>query len=109
MTTPKASGSRGMTEAYYRRLDHSDDHQVFESTDLTLSNWDPNIQHGSPPLALLTKTIDELLGDTQLRIGRVTLDFLGAIPVSPLRVRTWIERRGRRISLLMSEMTSAED
>ena len=40
------------------------EYQVFESTDGTRSNWDPDIQHGSPPLALMTKLIEELAGTT---------------------------------------------
>ena len=42
-----------------------------------------------------------------LRIGRVTLDILGAIPVAPVRVRAWVERPGTRISLLAAEMVAA--
>ncbi len=94
-----------MTGFYYRRLNAD----TFESTEITCSNWDPAIQHGSPPLALLTKSIKELLADSTLRIGRLTLDILGAIPVATVKVRAWVERPGRRISLLMAEMTPAGD
>ena len=82
------------------------DFQVFESTDGTRSNWDPEIQHGSPPLALMTKLIEELAADSGLRIGRLTLDILGAIPVTPVRVRAWVERPGSRISLMAAEMSA---
>ena len=80
---------------------------LFESTDYTRSNWDPEIQHGSPPLALMTKLIEELTGDSPLRIARVSMDILGAIPVAPVRVQAWIERPGSRISLLVAEMLAA--
>ncbi|MGB3480812.1 MAG: thioesterase family protein [Mycobacterium sp.] len=89
-----------MTACYYRRHDG----EVFESTDLTRSNWTPDIQHGSPPLALLTKMIEEQLAGSSMRIGRLSLDILGAIPVAPMMVRTWVERPGKRICLLASEM-----
>ncbi|WP_199255811.1 thioesterase family protein [Mycolicibacterium mengxianglii] len=92
-----------MTDCYYRR--RPGDQQIFESTDLTRSNWTPDIQHGSPPLALLTKAIEEQLTGSPLRIGRLALDILGAIPVAPLTVRAWVERPGKRICLLNSEMT----
>jgi Thioesterase-like superfamily len=82
---------------------------VSESTDITRSNWDPAIQHGSPPLALLTMFIEKLIADSSLRIARLTLDILGAIPVAPVKVRAWVERPGRRISLLMAETTPAGD
>ncbi len=77
---------------------------MFESTDGTRSNWDPEIQHGSPPLALMTKLIEELAQDSGMRVGRLTLDILGAIPVTRLRVRAWVERPGARISLMAAEM-----
>jgi hypothetical protein len=96
-----------VTDCYYRRLGTDGDYEVFESTDVTASNWDTAIQHGSPPLAVLTKTITRLVDPGQ-RIGRVALDILGAIPVAPIKVRAWVERPGRRIALLMAEMTPAE-
>ena len=96
-----------MIDCHYRRLDTDGDFFVFESTDGTRSNWDPEIQHGSPPLALMTKVIEELAADTGLRIGRLTLDILGAIPVASVKVRAWVERPGRRISLMMAEMSAA--
>ncbi|MEZ0342236.1 thioesterase family protein [Mycobacterium sp. pV006] len=93
-----------MTDCLYRRLAADGDEAVFESTDGTRSNWDPRIQHGSPPLALLTKTIEELAAGTGLRIARLALDILGAIPVAPVRVRAWVDRPGTRISLMVAEM-----
>jgi Thioesterase-like superfamily len=91
-------------DCLYRRLEADGDFQVFESTDGTRSNWDRDIQHGSPPLALMTKLIEELAGDSGLRVGRLTLDILGAIPVTRLRARAWVERPGSRISMMAAEM-----
>lgn len=96
-----------MIDCLYRRLPADGDFQVFESTDGTRSNWDPEIQHGSPPLALMTKLIEELAADSGLRVGRLTLDILGAIPVTRVKVRAWVERPGSRISLMVAEMSAA--
>lgn len=96
-----------MIGCHYRRLGDDDEYQLFESTPDTRSNWDESIQHGSPPLALLTKAIEELMAESGLRIGRLTLDILGAIPVAPVRVRAWVERPGSRISLAVAEMAAA--
>jgi hypothetical protein len=93
-------------ECHYRRLPSDGEFQLFESTDGTRSNWNPEIQHGSPPLALMTKLIEELAGDSGLRIGRLTLDILGAIPVTRVRVRAWVERAGARISMMAAEMAA---
>jgi hypothetical protein len=93
-------------DCHYRRVGADGDFQVFDATDGTRSNWDPEIQHGSPPLALMTKLIEDLAGDSGLRIGRMTLDILGAIPVARVRARAWVERPGRRISLMVAEMSA---
>ena len=94
-----------MIDCLYRRLPADGEFQVFESTDGTRSNWDTEIQHGSPPLALMIKAIEELAA-SPLRIGRLTLDILGAIPVAPVRVRAWAVRPGARIALLCAELTA---
>jgi Thioesterase-like superfamily len=96
----------GMIGCFYRRLADSDpdgDFQAFSPTDYTRSNWG-NIQHGSPPLALLTKLIEELSAGSGLRIGRLSLDILGAIPMGPLRARAWVERPGSRVCMIVAEM-----
>lgn len=93
-----------MTVSMYRRLGSDGEYQVFDSTDGTRSNWDAEIQHGSPPLALMTKAIEELVADSPLRIGRLTLDILGAIPVVPVKVRAWVLRPGARIAMRCAEL-----
>lgn len=93
-----------MIDCLYRRLHSDGDVQVFASTDGTRSNWDSEIQHGSPPLALMTKLIEEHAEGSSLRIGRLTLDILGAIPVAPMRVRAWTLRPGARIAQVCAEM-----
>lgn len=91
----------GEPGCYYRRL--GDDR--FAATDHTRSNWSREIQHGSPPLALLTKTVEEALGQSGMRLGRLSMDLLGAVPVTEFSVRAWTERPGRRICLMAAEMT----
>ena len=51
-----------MIGCHYHRRGVDGEYQLFESTADTRSNWDPAIQHGSPPLALLTKAIEECAG-----------------------------------------------
>lgn len=91
----------------YHRLPDDGGLPVFESTADTRSNWDPAIQHGSPPLALLTRAVEELAAGSGLRVGRLTLDILGAIPVAPVVVRSEVVRPGSRISLMAAEMLAA--
>ncbi|OAN27453.1 thioesterase family protein [Mycolicibacterium iranicum] len=93
-----------MIDCLFHRLGTDGEFDVFESTDGTRSNWDPQIQHGSPPLALLTMAIEKLSAGTGLRVARLTLDILGAIPVTTVRVRAWVDRPGSRISMTAAEM-----
>jgi Thioesterase-like superfamily len=95
-----------MTKCYYRRQPADGDFQVFDSTNYTASNWDSRIQHGSPPLALMTKLIEEQATGSGHRVGRLLLDILGAIPVAPVRVRSWVQRPGSRISMHNAEMSA---
>ncbi|CAN5451103.1 thioesterase family protein [soil metagenome] len=95
-----------MTACYYRRLPQDGEFQLFDSTKYTASNWDSSIQHGSPPLALMTKLIEEQAAGSGQRVGRLLLDILGAIPVAPLRVHSWVQRPGSRISLHNAEMSA---
>lgn len=100
-----------MIDCYYRRLDGGGvggDLQRFESTEGTGSNWDTSIQHGSPPLALLTKVIEELAAGRGMQVGRLALDILGAIPVVPVAVRAWVSRPGSRICMMTAEMTATQ-
>jgi Thioesterase-like superfamily len=98
-----------MIGCFYRRLPAEGRFQVFSATDDTLSNWSPELQHGSPPLALLTKLIEEQAAGSGLRIGRLSLDILGAIPVQTLRAHAWVERRGSRISMIVAELLAERD
>ena len=88
----------------YHRLPDDGGPAAFESTADTRSNWNPAIQHGSPPLALLTRAVEDLAAGTGLRVGRLALDILGAIPVAPVRVHAEVLRPGNRISLITADM-----
>ena len=65
--------------------------------------------HGSPPLGLLTRTVEELAAGSALRVGRLTLDILGAIPVAPVTVRGWVSRPGSRIAMMTAEMLAGPE
>ncbi len=93
-----------MIDCLFRAQGVDGEFDVFDSTDGTRSNWDPQIQHGSPPLALLTRAIERLAEGNGMRVGRLTLDILGAIPVTRVKVRSWVDRPGARIALMVAEM-----
>jgi Thioesterase-like superfamily len=89
-------------DCFYRPVD--DD--IFESTTATTSPWDPQLQHGGPPSALLARTIEAVPADDRV-VTRFTVDFFGGVPQGRLRTSVEVVRPGRRIELL--EASLADD
>jgi hypothetical protein len=52
---------------------------VFAPTEATTSPWDESAQHGGPPTALLATAMERAIGDPQMRMARITAEFLGVI------------------------------
>lgn len=101
-----------MSDCLYRPTDRhegqsgSDAAQVLLPTPLTGSAWGPNMQHGGPVAALLTRAMEQLDPRPDTRITRVHVDILGAVPLDPVRVTAHVERPGRRIQLLGAELAT---
>ncbi len=83
-------------ESFYVRT--GDD--TFVATAATSSPWDPRMQHGGPPTALVAHVLADAHPRDDVRIARVNSEFLGAIPVGTMRVRTRVARPGKRIEML---------
>ena len=90
-------------DAYYVPTGDPD---VFLATPNTAGPWDPRAQHGGPPSALLTRTIERLpssiAGDSQL--ARLTVEILGPVPIGAMRVRASVVRPGRTVELIDAEL-----
>jgi hypothetical protein len=80
-------------EAFYLALDE----KRFRATTSTVGPWDPGLQHGSPPAALLARAIEHAHPRPDLRIARIAYDFLGPVPAGELTIDTEIVRAGARI------------
>ncbi|GAA1084637.1 thioesterase family protein [Tsukamurella spumae] len=79
------------------------EYEVFDPTPSTASVWADTMQHGAPPAAILVRAMEKLVGDAA-RVSRVTIDLLGVVPITRTRVRAWVARPGRTISLIAAEM-----
>lgn len=69
----------------------------FVATPWTRGPWDPGLQHGGPPTALMIGALERRaaeLGDFQL--ARVTADFLRAVPIARCTLAVAPLRAGRR-------------
>ncbi len=93
-----------MTQAYFEPLGHGDGWENFRATEHTVSAWGPDLQHGAPPSALLTRAMDRLDPAGKTRLARIAVDLLGPVPLGELRTRARVARPGRRIQLLEGEL-----
>lgn len=75
--------------------------EVFTSSEHVGSPWGP-MQHGGPVAALLTRAMDRLTERVGSRLSRVTIDLLGPVPISDVRVSARVVRPGKKIALAQS-------
>ena len=61
--------------------------------------WDPRMQHGSAPAALVVWAAEAIPTAAPMRIARVTIDLMRPVPVAPLTLEREVLREGRKIQL----------
>ena len=61
--------------------------------------WDPSMQHGSAPAALVVWAAEAMPEPVPMRIARVTVDLMRPVPLAPLTLETEVLRAGRKIQL----------
>ena len=89
--------------AFYTR----DGDQLVPS-ELTRGPWDPNAQHAGPPSALLARALERCKPREGMRIGRVTVDILGPVPLAPLSTQARVVRPGRSVELLEASLAGPD-
>ncbi|MBN4926562.1 thioesterase family protein [Hoyosella rhizosphaerae] len=67
------------------------------------------MQHGSPPSALLVRSLERCVARPDAHLSRVTVDILGPIPLTQCRVRSAVTRPGSKIQLVRAELQSLQD
>jgi Thioesterase-like superfamily len=80
----------------------------FEPTEATMSPWDHAAQHGGPPTALLASCLDDAFGRPGMRVARISMDFLGPMPRTTVRVEARLIRPGRRTQLSEASMWAGD-
>ena len=68
--------------------------------------WDPSMQHGSPPAALVVWAAERLPTPVAMRVARVTVDLMRPVPVAPLTIESEVLREGRKIQLCAVRLLS---
>jgi hypothetical protein len=100
---PQARDPQGepLTEPVYRAEGGG-----FVPTGHARSPWDPAQQHGGGPAALIARAIERLESPAPMLLARLTIDFLGAVPLAPLTVEARVVRPGRRLQIAEAMLAS---
>jgi len=61
--------------------------------------WDPTVQHGGAPSALVTWAAEQIPTSQPMQVARITVDLMRPVPVGPLTFETEVVREGRKIQL----------
>ncbi len=73
----------------------------------TRGPWDPDAQHAGPPAALLGRAIERCEPRDRMRVGRITCEILGPVPLEPLTVEARVVRPGRSVELLEASLAGS--
>jgi acyl-CoA thioesterase len=80
----------------------------FVPTNESRGPWDPGFLHGGPVAMLAARALEALPSPVEMRIVRITMDFLRPVPLSPLTVQVRQIRPGRRIQLLEASVNGPD-
>ena len=80
---------------------------TFEATGASAGPWDPGLQHGGPPSALLARAMEAEPSPVPQRLARLTVEILRAVPVGRLSIRAETVRPGKKVALV--EATGSVD
>jgi hypothetical protein len=80
----------------------------YRATERTSGPWDPRHQHAGPPSALLTGLLERTSPREDMVLARVTVEILGAVPITEVEVSTSVERPGRSVELLAGELRAGD-
>ena len=79
-----------VTDAFYVA-----DGDGYVATEHTRGPWSPKHQHGGPPTALIAHVVQRMA--PELRLARITVDFLRPVPIDRVAVRVEPVRAGAKV------------
>jgi hypothetical protein len=87
--------------AAYRRIDEATVH----STLLTRGPWNPDHQHGGPPIALVCGAIERVARDHGFEnISRLTANLIRPVPIGVLSIKVGVDYVGRNAGHLSAQL-----
>ncbi len=92
-----------LPEAFYLQTDEQD----YEPTMAAVGPWAPDLLHGGPPIALLSRAIRGFQARGDLQVARLGVEILGPVPLAPCHIELRMARPGRRVELVEASMSAA--
>lgn len=80
----------------------------FVPTEHAVGPWDREQLHGGAPAALIARAVERLDSAVPMQLVRLTLEFLGPVPLAPLQVDASVVRGGKRLQQVDISVTSRE-
>jgi hypothetical protein len=72
---------------------------TFRANSWTAGPWDPALQHGGPPAALLGRALETQRNSPDARVASIVFDFFGPVPVSQVTIESEVLRPGKKVQL----------
>jgi hypothetical protein len=79
---------------------------AFDATESTVGPWDPKLQPGGPPSALLARAAERHAASWPGTVVRMAVEILGPIPVGQVTVTSAVTRSGRSVELVEAELAA---
>jgi hypothetical protein len=76
------------------------------ATPFSAGPWDPTMQHGGAPSALVARAAERFPSARPMRVARITVDLMRPVPVATLDIETEVLREGRKLQLLQIRLLS---
>ena len=80
----------------------------FVAAELTRGPWDARMMHGGAPSALLAHAIEQVAPGGELAVARLTIEFLGGVPVGPVCVGASVAKPGTRLQIVDATLHAGE-
>ena len=79
----------------------------FVAAPATRGPWDERMMHGGAPSALLAHVIEQIQpGAAEPVVARLTIEFLGGVPVGPVEVTTFLAKPGKRFQIVEATLSA---
>jgi hypothetical protein len=80
----------------------------FTAAALTRGPWDPRMMHGGAPSALLAHAVEQVQPAGELAVARLTIEFLGGVPLGGVTVHASLAKPGRRFQIVDASLHAGE-